>query len=53
MKLPKLISGQMNVLYIICKPGFAEGSRHPKKRLEKRIEKPIVTKMRKNERLIA
>lgn len=31
MKLPKLISGNMNIPYIICKPGYAEGANKPKR----------------------
>lgn len=31
MKLPKLISGKMNIPYIICKPGYAEGANKPKR----------------------
>ena len=31
MKIPKLISGKMNIPYIICKPGYAEGSNKPKR----------------------
>lgn len=31
MKIPKLISGKMNIPYIVCKPGYAEGANKPKR----------------------
>ena len=46
----KLISGQMNAIYTICKPGYAEGANKPK-RVFKVQAKPIVTKIRKQEGL--
>lgn len=52
MKVQKLISGNMNIPYIVCKPGYAEGSNKPKKEVKK-VEKQTVFKVRKNEKLIA
>lgn len=51
-KLPKLISGKMNVPYIKCKAGYAEGANKPK-RVTKVIEKEVIVKIRKNEKLVA
>ena len=47
----KLISGQMNTLYTVCKPGYADGATKPR-RAKKSEPKPIVTKIRKQEGLI-
>lgn len=47
----KLISGQMNALYTICRPGYADGVTKPQ-RIKKNESKPIVTKIRKQEGLI-
>lgn len=52
MKLPKLISGQMNIPYIKCKAGYALGSNKPKRAVKAKII-PLVIKIRKNERLVA
>lgn len=52
MRLPKLIPGKMNFPYIKCKPGYAENSKPVKPRIEKREEKPLVTKLRKKESLM-
>lgn len=48
MKTTKLVSGKMNIPYIICKPGYAEGVRRPQKEA---IVKPFnaVIKLRKLE----
>lgn len=51
MKLPKLISGKMNIPYIKCKVGYADGSNKPK-RVIKKVVKPIQTRTRVNEKLI-
>lgn len=48
----KLISGKMNVLYIICKPGYAEGVNKPK-RQAKIVTKEVSIKVRRQERLVA
>lgn len=50
MKQIKLIAGQMNIPYIICKAGYAEGSNKPK-RQRKVEQKQVVTKLRKQEGL--
>lgn len=50
-RLPKLISGQMNIPYIICKPGYAEGSNKPK-RIKKTQPKALVIKVRRQEGLV-
>jgi hypothetical protein len=47
----KLISGQMNAMYTVCKPGYADGANKPK-RVVKVQAKPVVTKIRKQEGLI-
>lgn len=49
----KLISGKMNIPYIICKPGYAEGVTKPKRNNTKVKEKPVIIKIRRNERLVA
>lgn len=50
MKQTKLIAGQMNIPYIICKPGYAEGSNKPKR--ERKVKaKQVVTRLRKQEGL--
>lgn len=51
-KLTKLISGKMNVPYIVCKPGYAIGSNKPK-RVAQKETKALVTKLRVNEKLVA
>lgn len=51
MKQIKLIAGQMNIPYVICKAGYAEGAAKPK-RQRKTQPKPLVTKLRKQEGLI-
>lgn len=51
MKLPKLISGQMNIPYIICKAGYAEGSNKPKRERRAKV-KPLVFKVRRQEGLV-
>ena len=51
MKQIKLIAGAMNIPYIVCKPGYAEGAAKPK-RQRKAQPKPMVTKLRKQEGLI-
>lgn len=51
MKQTKLIAGQMNIPYIVCKPGYAEGAAKPK-RQRKTQPKSLVTKLRKQEGLI-
>lgn len=51
-RLPKLIAGEMNIPYIICKPGFADGVQRPRKEVAP-VVKLIVTKLRKNEKLVA
>lgn len=51
MKQIKLIAGAMNIPYIVCKPGYAEGASKPK-RPRKTQPKPLVTKLRKQEGLI-
>lgn len=54
-KLPKLIPGNMNIPYIKCKAGYADGCQKPKA-LTNRPEqeaKQTVTKLRKNEKLVA
>lgn len=48
----KLISGQKNALLTICKPGYAEGVIRPA-RVVKAEVKPVVIKVRRNERLVA
>jgi len=48
----KLISGKMNIPYIICKPGYAEGANKPK-RAKAPVVKEVVVKIRKNEKLVA
>ena len=48
----KLVAGQMNVLYIFCKPGYAEGSNKPKRVIKGEV-KPLITKIRHNEKLVA
>lgn len=53
MRLPKLIPGKMNVIRTVLKAGYAEGSRAPKKRVIKQEAKPVVVKVRKQEKLIA
>lgn len=47
----KLIAGQMNALYTVLKPGYAEGSNKPK-RIKKKQDKSVVTKLRKQEGLL-
>lgn len=51
-RLPKLISGQMNIPYIKCKAGYADGTNKPK-RAVKVEAKQLVIKIRKNEGLVA
>ena len=51
-KLIKLIPGNMNIPYIQCKAGYAEGSNKPR-RVVKQEVKPMITKLRKNEKLVA
>lgn len=51
MKQTKLIAGQQNALYTIVKTGYAEGSNKPK-RIKVRQDKPVITKLRKQEGLI-
>lgn len=41
-KLPKLIAGAMNVPYIICKAGYAEGVRRPKRVVKPKLFNPII-----------
>lgn len=48
----KLIAGQRNALLTICKPGYAEGVLKPQ-RVVKLEVKPLVIKVRRNERLVA
>jgi hypothetical protein len=48
----KLIAGQMNALYIICKPGYAEGVNKPKRAVKAEV-KPVSIKIRRNKRLVA
>lgn len=52
MKHVKLISGQMNIPYIICKAGYADGSNKPKRAVKAEV-KELVTKIRRNEKLVA
>jgi hypothetical protein len=47
MKLPV---GSMNALYVVCKPGYADGANKPKRAVKVQA-KPIVTKIRKQEGL--
>lgn len=42
MKTLKLISGQMNVPYIVCKPGYAEGSNKPKRIKKVQVFNPVI-----------
>lgn len=42
MKLPKLISGKMNVLYIKCKTGYADGTNKPKRAKPAKLFNPII-----------
>lgn len=46
----KLIAGQMNALYTICKPGHAEGSNKPRRK-SKAPPKAVVIKVRRQEGL--
>jgi hypothetical protein len=48
MKLPV---GSMNTLYIVCKPGYADGVIKPQ-RPKKTQPKATVTRLRKQERMI-
>ena len=48
----KLIAGQKNALLTICKPGYAEGVLKPRREVKAEV-KPLVTKIRRNERLVA
>lgn len=48
MRQTKLISGQMNVPYIVCKPGYAEGVRKPKRVVKPVLFNPVLI-IRKNE----
>ena len=48
----KLIPGQKNALYIVCKPGYAEGVNKPK-RVKPAVTKAIEIKVRRNEPLVA
>lgn len=48
----KLIAGQQNALLTICKPGYAEGVLKPKRVTQAEV-KPLVIKVRRNERLVA
>lgn len=50
-KLIKLIPGNMNIPYIQCKAGYAEGSNKPR-RVIKQETKSVVVKLRKNEKLV-
>jgi len=47
----KLIAGQMNPMYTVCKPGYANGVTKPQ-RPKKTQPKPTVTRLRKQEGLI-
>lgn len=51
-KVPKLITGKMNIPFIKCKAGYAEGVNKPKKETVKVEVSPVVV-VRKNERLVA
>lgn len=48
----KLIKGQQNALYTVCKAGYAEGVMKPRREVKAEV-KPLVTKIRKNEPLVA
>lgn len=54
-KATKLIPGNMNIPYIKCKAGYAEGSNKPKTVTNRPVQesKSPVTKVRKNEKLVA
>ncbi len=47
-RIKKLISGQMNVPYIICKVGYAEGSNKPKRVVTPKPFNPVI-KLRRSE----
>ena len=38
----KLIKGQMNVLYTVCKPGYAEGVNKPKRVVVTKPFNPVI-----------
>jgi hypothetical protein len=40
-KLPKLISGKMNIPYIVCKPGYADGAKRPKRIVKAKPFNPV------------
>lgn len=48
MRQIKLIAGKMNVPYIICKAGYADGTNKPK-RIKKVVPFNAVIKLRKAE----
>lgn len=48
MKQIKLVSGQMNVPYIICKPGYADGANKPRRVKKVEVFNPVI-KLRKSE----
>lgn len=52
MKNVKLPTGQMNIRFITFKAGYAEGVRKPQKET-KPVVKELVTKIRRNEKLVA
>jgi hypothetical protein len=47
MRLTKLVPGKMNVPYVVCKPGYAEGANKPKRIIEPKPFNPVI-KLRKN-----
>lgn len=47
-RIPKLIAGQMNIPYIVCKPGYALGVNKPKRVLKAKLFNPVI-KLRKSE----
>lgn len=51
MKTVKLIAGVMNVPYVVCKPGYAEGAIKPRRERKTPVKPPVV-KLRKQEGLI-
>ena len=52
-RVPKLISGAMNIPYIICKAGYAEGAKRPKRQAKVIVFNPVIAvKLRRNEKLV-
>ena len=48
MRQPKLIAGQMNIPYIKCKAGYADGAARPKRVVKPKPFNPVI-KLRKLE----